>query len=177
MWNFTTYREVAGTWPSVTVRRHGNTPSRCFQPCWRYSCRTLHRSQCTAEHSTEAQWTSPRHLDENNSPSDLRKVFWTVQNHVNSYSSLYASATVRTYYYYYLFITHITSKHNKNTHVDIHNTVKILNYTRYKAINSLNYAVSKCLPDTASDLTNRHVQTMNIILVRDWQDFRVRNFC
>ena len=26
----------------------------------------------------------------------------------------------------YLFITHISSKHNKNTHVDIHNTVKIL---------------------------------------------------
>ena len=29
-------------------------------------------------------------------------------------------------FYYYLFITHISSKHNKNTHVDIHNTVKIL---------------------------------------------------
>jgi len=79
MTHFTTYRAVAGTWPSVTVRRHGNIPSHCFQPCWRYSCRTLHRSQCTAEHSTEAQWTSHRHLDENNSPSDLQKVFCAIK--------------------------------------------------------------------------------------------------
>ena len=54
---FTTYPRVAGTWPTVSAHRHGNSPSRCFQLCWRYSCRTLHRSECTASHSTEPEWT------------------------------------------------------------------------------------------------------------------------
>jgi len=54
-----------------------------------------------------------------------------------------------------------------NTHVGLCNTVKILkNCTIYKTI-TLHYAVNKDLPDTASDLANRHVQTMNIILVCD----------
>jgi len=55
-----------------------------------------------------------------------------------------------------------------NTHVGLCNTVKnTKNYTIHKTMKRLHYTVSIYLPDTASNLANRHVQTMNILLVCD----------
>jgi len=43
-----TNRPAAGTWPTVVRWCDGNSPSRWSQPCWRCSCGTLHRWECTA---------------------------------------------------------------------------------------------------------------------------------
>jgi len=60
--SITTHRLPAGIWPIVTVLRRGNTPLRCWQPYWRCRCSILHRSECTASHSTGLESTSPHHL-------------------------------------------------------------------------------------------------------------------